>query len=98
LFAPIRGTVYAPLALYMARIDPKNDELGMMENIFRGVRSTTSGGKSAENAADATGAVSPPAQEVGEPGGAAEVKSVSTEDPSSHTDPSATTHQNKPQS
>ena len=27
----------------MARIDPKNDELGMMENIFRGVCSVTSG-------------------------------------------------------
>ena len=82
---------------HMARIDPKNDELGMMENIFRGVRSVTSGDKNKEND-DQSAAVAPrSSQDVAEPNRQTEMKSASTEDAPPHTVPSATTQQ-EPQS
>ncbi len=81
----------------MARIDPKNDELGMMENIFRGVRSITSGAKHQEKDDQAAAATPNSSQEVAEPNRPQEMQSASTEGAPSHTDPSDTTHQ-EPQS
>jgi hypothetical protein len=81
----------------MARIDPKNDELGMMENIFRGVRSITSGPKHQEKDGQAAPAAPNASQEVAEPNQPQEMQSASTEGAPSHTDPSDTTQQ-EPQS
>jgi hypothetical protein len=81
----------------MARIDPKDDELGMMENIFRGVRSSTSGAKTQGNDDPAATATPNPSQKIGEPNRPQEMQSASTEGAPSHIDPSDTTHQ-EPQS
>jgi hypothetical protein len=85
----------------MARIDPKNDELGMMENIFRGVRSTGySENESNEPAADdgIANATTLPAAGTSEPVGTSGVKPASTEVTPLHTDPTGAPHRRESQS
>jgi len=83
----------------MARIDPKNDELGMMENIFRGVRPTGfSENETSEPVADGGGGANPtppPATGTSEPVGTSGVKPASTAVTPLHTDPTAATHRQK---
>jgi hypothetical protein len=76
----------------MARIDPKDDELGMMENIFLGVRPV----ESSEKSADKTGAAEVDTTGASPPG----VASTSTEGPSPSSLPSSPilTPPSKPQS
>ena len=81
----------------MARIDPKNDELGMMENIFRGVRSINFRRETSREGRPGGRRGAESSQEVAEPNRPQEMQSASTEGAPSHTDPSDTTHQ-EPQS
>jgi hypothetical protein len=85
----------------MARIDPKNDELGLMENIFRGVRSIGSSEKeSSEPAADRESAPRPTPAPGGvpEPVGTSAVKPASTDVTPLHSGSTIATHRQESQS
>ena len=76
----------------MSRIDPKNDELGMMENIFRGVRSVGySKNEASEPTADIGSAdtTAPISTETLEPVGTSGGKPASTDDTPLHIDPTS---------
>jgi hypothetical protein len=85
----------------MARIDPKNDELGLMENIFRGVRSTGySENQTSEPAAD-VGCAEPTAaisQGTSETVGTSGVKPATSDATPLSTDPTPATHPSESQS
>jgi hypothetical protein len=85
----------------MARIDPKNDELGLMENIFRGVRSTGySENETSEPAADPGSADAPAAtpQGTSEAVGTSGVKPATTDATPVSTSPTPATHSQESQS